>query len=298
MKTNPPKLDVDDGWDVRKCGTPGFVPHPVDKERLRELSMTYNSANIPWLDLLLATFEGKEKTLWENFFHKYELGPKPKEPTWGKGIRKARWTEYGNQIDAWEAKKAELLPKFQEENRKWAGKRAQYDEEHKYTTTQAAGTQLLRRALSGGGLVLVESPSAQVTYRAVVPQDCYPGQTFQVSAGGQMMAVTVPPGVVAGTEITFQAPNVPQVVQTVAAPVQAVRQLSDVKQSPMAPPPAALNSTGGGGSYRAPPPPPASQGSGSAAPPREVQANGSALPPPAIQATGPSPPVRQGSMKW
>jgi uncharacterized protein YeaO (DUF488 family) len=126
----------------------------VDRDHLKQLCTKFNPSNLPWVNFLLATFEHQRDQLWRNFFEKYELGPKPVEPTWGKGIRKQRWSEYGAQLDAWEAKKAELVPQFKRELAQWEEKRKAYDERHKSQQDAMAGTALLQRAL-GSGVTLV-----------------------------------------------------------------------------------------------------------------------------------------------
>lgn len=174
---------IDDGWDVQRVGTAGFVPHPVDREHLKELTTKYNPANLPWVDFLLATFEGRTDQLWRNFFDKYQVGPKPNEPTWGKGIRKARWSQYGEQLEQWEAKKAQLEPEFKKEQEMWKAKRAKYDKEHAEKQAASAGNALLQRALSGGVVIVQQAPpvpAGQQQYKAVVPSNLRAGDTFTV----------------------------------------------------------------------------------------------------------------------
>jgi len=230
---------VDDGWDVSRFGTAGFVPHPIDRERLKQLCTKYNRLNLPWMDFLLATFEGRESELWTSFFEKYELGPKPDEPTWGKGIRKARWADYDRQLDEWENNRKTLLPKFLEECKEWDRKRRSYDEQYRAQVSVSAGGQLLRRALSGGVTVMQSPPSAG-SYKATVPAGSKPGDSFLVYAGGKTISVTVPPGVGPGQEILFQAPPtiqpLPMAVavpaNTVATPVTASTAPAAVRINP------------------------------------------------------------------
>lgn len=258
---------VDDGWDVRRVGTPGFVPHPVDREHMKALCSKYNPGNIPWIDFLLASYEGRYDELWRNFFEKYELGPKPNEPTWGKGIRKARWAEYGKQLDDWEAKKAKLEPEYTKEINLWKEKRQAYDLEHSKKQAATSGGLLLQRALSGGALSSVE----QIQYRVQVPPGKGPGDTFIVQCGNQNMAVAVPAGAYPGMEISFMGPA--PVVQA-----QAVQAIPVQQPAVSAPTPAIQTSA---------PPPPAIKTS---APPPPAISAPAAFPPPAIKTSAPPPP--------
>jgi hypothetical protein len=194
--------------------------------------MKYNPSNLEWADFILASFEGREQELWNNFFTKYEVGTKPSEPTWGKGIRKARWAEYEAELERWNQKLAALTPKFKEECRLWDEKKKKYDEENAYSIGQFAGKALLQRALSGGNVMLIQvppgggnlpptaAPGTQL-YKAVVPAGKKTGDQFLAQAGSTPMMVTVPPGVSAGMEISFAGP----------APVMAVAQAVPVSNS-------------------------------------------------------------------
>jgi hypothetical protein len=141
----------------------------------------------------------------------------------------------------------------------------------------AAGQALLRRALSGGGMVIqVQSPSAAfTTYRATIPPGAKSGDTIIVNAGGQNMSIVVPPGAAPGTEISFQAPLQAQVVQVQATPAPAPAYNA---------PPAA---------YSAPPP-----AAYSAPPPAAVPA-AAAPPPPAIGTQNSNRQLeKKSSMNW
>jgi len=293
---------VDDGWDVSRVGKAGFVPHPIDHERLKQLCTKYNPQNVPWVDFMLASFEGREDQLWRNFFDKYQLGPKPNEPTWGKGIRKTRWAEYGKLVDEWEAKKNTLMPAFQDECRQWDQKRRAYVDEHSSAVTTRAGQALLQRALSAGSTIVVTTaPSATTTYRATVPGGLQPGDNFMVNAGGQMLSVKVPTGAFPGKEISFVGPAVQaQVIQPQYAPAYSA------PLPPIAQVPPAINTS-------APPPSISSVPPAILSAPPSVQVPPVKLPnvPPQVPqtTTNPSapPPVvsapastydRKSSMKW
>ena len=299
---------VDSGAQVSRVGTPGFKPHPVDRERFSQLSKKYNPSNLPWTDFILASYEGKEQDLWDAFFQKYVLGPKPKEPTWGKGIRKARWAQYEEELEAWEAKRKQLTPQFKDECAAWNLQRQQYDEAHRQTVSESAGRAILQRALSGASrtpttIVIQTGPTPapamaagdNVLYQATVPPGLRPGDTFLASAGGVQVQVKVPPNAGPGSAITFTAPG--SVIPTVTAtPVAAA-------PAPV-PPPAALKPASASakddpfGIYgaAAAPPPPAAVGPPPAgpAPPPPPPANGAAA------ASQPPPPPRppQTSMNW
>ena len=185
------------GWDVRRVGTNGWVAHPVDVERFNALARkhaviatcvrganpvgragtierccrgrTSCSARCARRFAAAATkrrasndgvqFEGREQALWDNFQSKYVVGPKPNEPTWGKNVRKARWASYYEELERWEAFKRECDAIYADECAAWNLRRQQYNEEHAQQVTANAGVMLLKRALSGGQpIILTAAP--------------------------------------------------------------------------------------------------------------------------------------------
>ncbi|KAH9261494.1 hypothetical protein BASA81_000150 [Batrachochytrium salamandrivorans] len=270
---------VDDGWDVKQVGMPGFVPHPVDRNHLKMLCDKFNPEDSPWVDFLLTAYEGQSNVLWERYFDMFELGPKPSTPTWGKGIRKARWANYERELELWEAKRKELSPRHKEELQMWEEQKQVYNEDHVGMRRAASGAALLQRALSSNNYSL---PSRKFTqqYKAVVPPGYASGDEFLVKCSGKDVVVPVPAGARPGDTVTFLGPE-PAVPVVVAQPVVSPPAPSAPSKQPPPPPAIAFN-----------PPPPAI--TSKPLPPPVTTA-----PPPAI--TAPPPPgalPRKSSMKW
>lgn len=263
---------VDDGWDVRLVGTPGFVPHPVDRQHLKMLCDKFNPEDSRWVDFLLAAYEGNTDALWKRYFDTLELGPKPDAPTWGKGIRKSRWAGYERELELWEAKRQELLPRHTEELQMWEEQKQVYNEDHAGMRRAASGAALLQRALSTNNRGQ-QPPNRLFTqqYTAVVPPGYSAGDMFPVKCMGTEVVVPVPPGARPGDTVTFMGPPP-------AVPVAAAKPVASAPPPAIAPPAFAPPPTA------APPPPP------TAAPP-----------PPPTTAPPPPPPgalPRKSSMKW
>lgn len=166
----------------------------------------YNPDNVKWVDFLLASYCGNEQKLWESINRKYEMPPEPKEPTWGKGIRKERWAKYEDEKIEYEKKAAIVKKEFKKECEYWDGRLAAYIQENQGAT----GRNLLQRALSGSGnvIAIVTTPAAPSTqvFQAKVPEGMRAGDQFTASAGGSYVTVKVPPGAPPGTLIQFSVP--------------------------------------------------------------------------------------------
>ncbi len=177
----------------------------------------YNPDNVRWVDFILAMYYNNEQQLWENIFKKYQMPTEPKEPTWGKGIRKERWSRYENEKAEYEQKAIIARNDFKKECEYWDGKFAAYLQQHQ----GESGRNLLQRALSGNGNVIAivtttQAPAASATtqtFQAKVPEGLRPGDQFQVSANGAMVNVKVPQGAAPGTYIQFSVPAATQKVE-------------------------------------------------------------------------------------
>lgn len=213
----------------------------------------YNPDNVRWVDFILAMYYNNEQQLWENIFKKYQMPTEPREPTWGKGIRKERWARYENEKAEYEQNALVARKDFKKECEYWDGKYAAYVQQHQ----GESGRNLLQRALSGQGNVVAiitttTQPSATATatstqtFQAKVPEGLRPGDQFPVSAGGAMVNVKVPQGAAPGTYIQFSVPaSAPKVEET----IPTAQYVSEAPRTTTAAAPPAATST-----YSAPPP--------------------------------------------